>query len=286
MEIANWLLDNWINAFVSINAWQSAIAFFALWILLWLPIAMPLARAIAWRPGQPFSPTQKIAFVVSLYLVALPVLWLGIQGSGASWASFGLAVRRDFFLGGALGLSLALLGLALIFGAESVLGWLTWQPQNLPRLLPIALPILALALWISWTEEAIFRGVLLNWFAADLGWLAATAIASLIFALSHLIWEQQNTLPQLPGLVLMGAVLALARWLAGGDLGLAWGLHAGWIWGLTSLDSAELLRYSGRAAPWLTGLGGQPLAGVAGVLCLLLTAAALLMIGPGALGFV
>ncbi|HAJ62065.1 MAG TPA: CPBP family intramembrane metalloprotease domain-containing protein, partial [Cyanobacteria bacterium UBA8543] len=106
----------------------------------------------------------------------------------------------------------------------------------------------------------------------------AAAISSVIFALLHLIWDRQDTLPQLPGLWLMGMVLVLARWVDDGSLGLAWGLHAGWICGLTCLDSAELISYTGKGPVWMIGFREQPLAGVAGLLCLLGVGAVLLLL--------
>ena len=92
-----------------------------------------------------------------------------------------------------------------------------------------------LGLWISTTEELIFRGFLQNELNQDYPVWVAGAIASLIFAVTHLLWERQETLPQLPGLWLMGMVLTLARWADGGSLWLACGLHAGWIWGLLGI---------------------------------------------------
>jgi membrane protease YdiL (CAAX protease family) len=100
----------------------------------------------------------------------------------------------------------------------------------------------------------------------------AGAISSLIFALLHLLWERQQTLPQLPGLFLMGMVLVWARAIDHGSLGLAWGLHSGWVWGLALLDSAELMSYSDSGLVWVKGIYNQPLAGLAGILCLLGTA--------------
>lgn len=278
---ANWLFDHAIETLAGFNVWQRTLAFFVLWIFVWLPVIIPLARALTWQPHQPLQPSQKIAFVASLYLVAWPILWVAAQLPAYSWHDYGLASGYILGVGGAAGLGLALLGLAVVFATESWLGWLTWRPQNLPRLVPLALPILAIALWVSCTEEVIFRGVLLSWFAAEYGGWLALLITSAAFALAHLVWGWRQALPQLPGLFFMAVVLVLARQVAAGNLGLACGLHAGWIWGLTALDTAALMQYSDRASPWLTGLDGQPLAGLAGGLCLLLTAAALVLWSGG-----
>jgi uncharacterized protein len=119
-------------------------------------------------------------------------------------------------------------------------------------------------------EEVIFRGYIFITLLADNSfWLAAIA-SSMIFAGLHLIWERKQTLPQLPGLWLMGMVLVAARILTNDTLYLAIGLHGGWIWGLTCIDSANLLTYK-YPNHWFTGLNQQPLAGMAGILCLILT---------------
>jgi hypothetical protein len=73
----------------------------------------------------------------------------------------------------------------------------------------------------------------------------------------------------------MGMVLVLARWVDGGDLGLAWGLHAGWVWAIATLDTTLLLPYTERGATWLRGIDNKPLAGLMGILFLLGTAAML-----------
>jgi len=72
-------------------------------------------------------------------------------------------------------------------------------------------------------------------------------------------------------------VLVLARWLDGGSLGLAIGLHAGWVWGIASLDTAEILDYPERNLGWITG-NGKPLAGIFGIVLLVTTGAILWVI--------
>jgi hypothetical protein len=43
------------------------------------------------------------------------------------------------------------------------------------------------------------------------------------------------------------------------------------VWGLASLDAAELLTYPESSPDWGVGIGKQPLAGMAGSGCLLIT---------------
>jgi uncharacterized protein len=169
-------------------------------------------------------------------------------------------------------------GLAVLFGVEGVLGWVRWQRPGV-GFFSTLLSTLGLGLGVSLIEELIFRGFLLTQLQQDyLPWVAGT-IASLIFALLHLVWEGKENIPQLPGLWLMGMVLVGARWVNGGELGLAWGLHAGWIWAIATIDTAQVIVPTGKGAEWLVGIGGKPLAGVLGILFLLGTAGVL-----GALG--
>jgi uncharacterized protein len=84
-----------------------------------------------------------------------------------------------------------------------------------------------------------------------------------------LVWEQRETAPQLPGLWLMGMVLVLARFADRNNLGLAWGLHAGWIWAIATIDTAELITYTGKVSDWFTGKNKKPLAGLTGIICVL-----------------
>lgn len=141
-----------------------------------------------------------------------------------------------------------------------------------PQLKVIIIPLFLLASWIGLTEELIFRGFMQTQLQMDfsVGW--AAAIASAIFALSHVLWEGRQQIPQLPGLWLMGMVLVMARWADNGSLGLAWGLHSGWIWSLTCLDTAQLYQLTGKGPAWVTGTLEQPLFGLMPLALLLGTA--------------
>lgn len=261
--------NRWLVSLMTSTALVKVAAFFIAWAAIWLPLAIPIAARLKWRPFQPLTTEQKLPLLAALYLIAPPILW------GASWfdrlpfSNYGLEWEFSVLLSLIQGLGLGILSLILMFFGQWLLGWLEWHPKNWQRLGKVVLPVLVLGLWIGVTEELIFRGFLLNELQQDYSIWVAAIISSTIFALLHLLWEQKDTLPQLPGLWLMGMVLVLARWVDGGSLGLAWGLHAGWIWGLTCLDSTELISYTGKGPAWLTGLGGKPLAGVAGFLCLL-----------------
>lgn len=245
------------------------------WAGCWLPVAVVCAIVVDWRPPKPLAAEQKLPLLASLYLIAPLVVGGASRITGASFSDYGFAwnlwIFRSLWLGFGLGL-LCLLGL---FAIQTVLGWVTWQSVDGRRWPAVLLPTLLLALWISGTEELVFRGFLLSQLQQDYSGWAAAAISSLIFALLHLIWERRETIPQLPGLWLMGMVLVLARSVDGGSLGLAWGLHTSWVWAIVSLDSIQMINYTGIGSEWRRGKNGKPLAGATGILCLLATGAVL-----------
>jgi uncharacterized protein len=254
------------------------LVFFGAWLGLWLPIAIPLALWLKWTPDQPIVPAQKLPLLASLYLLAPLVLWGMARLEKGSFANYGLLWELSTLRSLGIGLiagALSLLGLFLI---QAKLGWLTWQqpiPTHRLTIVRILALTLLLGLGVSLIEELVFRGFLLNQFQHDSAWTTgawtAGAIVSMIFALLHLVWEGQENLPQLPGLWLMGLVLVTARWVDQGALGLAWGLHAGWVWTIASLEATQAIGYTGKVPLWLTGWGGKPIAGATGILALLIT---------------
>ena len=273
---ANW----WLMSLVASTALWKVAAFFIAWAVLWLPVAIPIATLLKWRPPQPLAAQQKLPLLAALYLIAPLILWGASWVDGVSFLDYGLDWKLNVLVSLGRGSGLGILSLIIVFIGQWILGWVEWHSENWQRLGQVLLPVLLLGLWIGGTEELVFRGFLLNELQQDYSVWVAAVISSVIFALLHLIWDRQDTLPQLPGLWLMGMVLVLARWVDGGSLGLAWGLHAGWICGLTCLDSAELISYTGKGPTWITGFGKQPLAGVAGLLCLLGVGALLLLLLP------
>ena len=260
-----------LGAIASSSATVKVLTFFLAWLIAWLPIAIPLAIVLKWQPPKPLAIGQKIPLVLSLYALAPFVLWGFTNVEKTTFATYGLSVSRSTFTSLLLGLGLGILGVGLLFSLERWVGWITVNRANQRQFLAALLPILAIALAVSVVEELVFRGFLLNQLQQDsVIWIAA-ASSSLIFALLHLVWEGSEVLPQLPGLWLMGLVLVMARWVDGGSLGLACGLHAGWVWGIASLDTAQLIQYTDRGPAWLTGIKKQPLAGGMGLLLMGMT---------------
>ncbi|MGK7949586.1 MAG: lysostaphin resistance A-like protein [Xenococcaceae cyanobacterium] len=246
-----------------------------LWGAIWLPIATVVAKLIDWQPNKLITVRQKLILIASLYPLAPLIIYLMARMENTSFADYGLNWQPSLFSSVTIGVGWGIISLIIIFILESLLGFARWEWSNIPRLFPLGLSLLVLGLAIALIEELVFRGFILNQLEKDYTYGLAAAISSLIFALLHLIWSPKETLPQIPGLWLMGMILVGARLVDYGNLGLAIGLHTGWIFSLSCVDSTELITYTDKNRPWLTGIKQQPLAGLAGILGLLITAIAL-----------
>lgn len=256
---------------------------------MWLPAAIVLAIALKWHPPQPLG-NKKLPLLASLYVIVPFILWATSWIENTSFTNWGWDWQPAVLMSLMRGLGLGIISLVILFGLQLTAGWIDLEKSesstetvakkiNLWTLIfnPASLLTLLLALWISATEELIFRGCLQTILQQDYSVLIAAAIASFIFAIAHLIWAAKETLPQLPGLWLMGMVLTLARIADNGSLGLAIGIHAAWIWGITTVDTEGAINPTGRAPEWITGIAAKPLAGAAGILLLLATATLLFL---------
>jgi hypothetical protein len=245
--------------------------FFLVWGLLWLPIAVLLAIALKWHPSKRLEIRQKLPLVASLYVFAPFVLWSFARLQGLPFAAFGWHWDSHTLNSFALGLGIGAIGLLLLFGLQTLLGWVTWKGQWRSVATAIATSLL-IGVAIAGIEELVFRGFVFGQLLQEYDFWTGAIASSIIFAILHLVWEGTENIPQLPGLSLMGVVLCLAVSFRSGqpELGLAWGLHAGWIWAMASLDAA--VDYTQSAPDWLTGLDNKPLAGFMGLGFLLATA--------------
>jgi membrane protease YdiL (CAAX protease family) len=246
-------------------------AFFIVWVGCWLPLAGIITVLLNWQVNKPLQTEQKIPLLVSLYSLAPLILW-GVNWLGfGSFADYGLVENHTIWVSLLLGFGLGVLGLVMLFTCQLWLGWCYLEKSNIKLIPPILLPIYLVALFVGGIEELVFRGFLLTTLEKDYPISMAAIISSLIFALLHLVWEQRETLPQIPGLWLMGMVLVLARLADNKNLGIAWGLHAGWVWVIATIDTAGLITYTGKVSDWFTGKNKKSLAGLAGVVYVLAT---------------
>ncbi|MEO0406068.1 MAG: CPBP family intramembrane glutamic endopeptidase [Cyanobacteria bacterium P01_A01_bin.135] len=221
--------------------------------------------------------------MLSLYATAPLALYLvELIGPRSPVAKFGPQITAPALIGFFVGIA----GLAILFWVQLRLGWLQTVGGEPPPKFDVGKAICLsaiLAIGVGLVEEIIFRGFLFTQFSESFSPYAAASLSSLIFALLHLVWDRENTQPQLIGLWIMGMVLAWAYALNGFSIGLPWGLHAGWILGIAVVEIRGQLTPTGQVPLWVTGGAGRPLAGLGATGFLLATAAVLWLIAAAGL---
>lgn len=239
------------------------------------PLALPIyqweyartaGKSVVWAPA-----TLVLAFVL-----ALP-MW-GRRGHHlrSPWATLG-------FVGGArwfrCWLWACLLGVGAtlaLFGLYVLVGWATPSIAR-PGFGTILGEAVLIGLLVGLAEELLFRGWLLFELGQDYGPRLTLWLNALLFAIAHYLRPLDailETWPQFLGLLLLGLTLVWARRSPmsshSPQTSLAWpaGLHAGLVATYYVVEVGNLVELTGRAPMRVTGIGNNPLAGMAGVLLL------------------
>jgi uncharacterized protein len=257
------------------------LVFIALLALLWLPFYGLILGLVE------NANTASILAMSLLFVEFIVLLWFWsrrVYRSPHPLQRYGLQTnlvsRRELLTG----LGVGLLSLLTLFGIEGALGWVAWQTPS-PQLPRLVLEGLLISLGVGLGEELIFRGWLLSELEQDYSLRRSRWADSLIFAALHYtrpiqqmveillggsiaFQEVLRTLPQFPGLVLLGCLLVWAKRSRQGRLALPIGLHAGLVWGYYIVNVGELVRYTDRVPEWVTGIDKNPLAGGMGMLFL------------------
>lgn len=242
--------------------------------------AFLLILAVAWLPIAALV-DWLIADANTVTLIVMPLLFLGFMVWVRRWGQilygyphpfrqYGLRNSRQNSLEWLQGVAIGLLSLLLLFAAEAALGWLRWQLPS-PSLTNVVIEGGLVGLGVGFAEELLFRGWLLDELERDYVPAVALWINSLAFAVLHFIkpiGEILRTFPQFPGLLLLGLALVWGKRSCQGRLGIAIGLHGGLVWGYYILNVGQLIDYTQRVPEWVTGIDQNPLAGVAGLVCL------------------
>lgn len=236
--------------------------------ILWLPLAIPIYLVL-----QHDSNLASI-LTMALLLVELLFFWRfwgkTVYGEPHIFARYGLiatdANKKDFLKGIAIGFWVCL-GLFIL---EALLGWIKIVTPSF-TLVGIAAEGLLSALGIALAEELVFRGWILDELQQDYSQKTALLVSALLYAVLHFIKpieEIIRTLVTFPALILLGVTLVLAKQKYGDRLGICIGIHAGLVWGYYILNVGQLIEYSDRVPTWLTGIDGNPIAGIMGLLFL------------------
>ncbi|MDM7327132.1 MAG: type II CAAX endopeptidase family protein [Thermosynechococcus sp. Uc] len=251
--------------------WIRILSFALTLLLLWLPWGLSIY--FFWGEGG----AARFVNMGLLYLIFIFLLrvWgrrvhqqrspLGFYGLRGGWI-FGRDALGGWFAGVFL--------VALLFLIEGLLGWVMWQglPDRFGLLL---LNGVLTGVAVGFAEELLFRGWLLQELELEYQPWFALLLNGLIFAALHYLHPLEvilATWPQFFGLALLGWILGLGKWVFGGRLGFPMGLHGGLVWAYFGVNVGKLVSYTGVAPEWLTGVNGNPIAGLMGVCILILVA--------------
>ncbi len=236
-------------------------------LLLWLPVAAPI-YLLGRDPNTVTILTMGLLFGEFLLLLR----WWGRNVYGRSQLLKSYGLQRSLHNGLDLleGLSIGLGFVFGLFALEGLLGWLEFQTPQLP-LPQLILEGFVSALGIGFAEELVFRGWLLDELQRDYSPKASLWADAVIFAVLHFLKplsEVIRTLPGFPARLLLGLTLVWAKRSYQGRLGLPIGLHAGLVWGYYIINVGQLVQSSKTISPWITGVDGDPTAGIMGLLFL------------------
>lgn len=233
--------------------------------ILWLPLAMPIYWVLRHDSNLATIVTMSLLFIE---LLCLWQLWgRFVYDEAKIFTRYGLEKSgrngREFLKGLAIGIWVCL-GLFIV---EALLGWIEFVIPS-SNLLKIVAEGLLSACGISLAEELLFRGWLLDELRRDYSPKFSLWVGAIIFALAHFIKpfeEIIRTAVTFPALILLGITLILAKYQHCDRLGIPIGIHAGLVWGYYVVDIGELIQDTKSVPDWVTGIDGNPIAGVMGL---------------------
>ncbi|CAN1209282.1 CAAX amino terminal protease family [Tumidithrix helvetica PCC 7403] len=245
--------------------------FLLLLATLWLPIAAPIFLIFGDR-----SSTYLVVFLYCLFIWLIGVWGRNVVKTNKPYTHYGLVFNTNSGQSCLIGIGL---GAAILFSLMQVqvgLGWQNWQ-VDVDWQGAILAGFLT-GLGVGFAEELLFRGWFLTELNQDYGKERSLLICSILYAVLHFLKPLEFILAswvQFPGLVLLGICLVLARRLCRGSLGLAIGLHSGLVWGYYIVNTTHWLKPTQTVPEWVTGVNGNPLAGILGLVFLTVLATGL-----------
>lgn len=240
--------------------------FLGVLLTLWLPIAIPVYLI--------FNSASSVYLGILLYVLFTGLIWFWgrrVESKNRPYSYYGLVGDRCFFLELITGWVIGFAALFLLIQLEVSLGWLSWQP-NINWINAVGSGILT-GLAVGFTEELLFRGLLLTEMEKDFGLERSLWLNSGFYAITHFIKIEPilvfiSRFVQFPGLMLLGMTLIWARRSQQGSLGLTIGLHGGMVGSYYIVNTTGWVKASQVVPEWVTGIGGNPLAGIMGLLFL------------------
>ena len=237
-------------------------------LILWLPLAIPIYWVLKHDPNLTTIVTMALLFID---LLSLWYFWgKYVYQESNIFIRYGLsftaANRREFAKGLAIGFWVCL----SLFILEASLGWVKIATPEV-SLIKIVAEGLISALGIALGEELVFRGWIFDELKRDYRDRTTIFFSALLFAILHFIkpiGEIIRTLVTFPALLLLGIILAIAKHKNCDRLGICIGIHGGLVWGYYILNVGQLIEYTNKVPEWITGIDGNPIAGIMGLILL------------------
>lgn len=257
-------------------AWLRVVIFLLATVVVAAPLFVPLYQ-FEYAATQGKTVTWAPIALFSVWVLLLP-LWLRlVHQRSRPWQVLGMHRPRAWGSAWLVAFGAGGLAVGLLYGLQLLLGWSAWVgpgPANWPYNL---LEGLLVGIGVGLAEELIFRGWMLFEFEQNYSPAVALGLDAGIFAIAHYLRplsEIWATWPQFLGLLLLGLALVWARRIPvtpvrlrhpGTTLGPAAGLHGGLVFAYYQFDVNDLVSATNRVPEWMTGVGGNPLAGLLGL---------------------
>lgn len=239
--------------------------FLSLLLLLWLPIALPLQYFL--RQDANLLTILAMGFLFIDFLILQKFWGLLVYHQKQIFSCYGLRRSRQNGIAFVRGLSIGFCFCLALFFLEAICGWVIIKMPN-SSLISVVIQGFMSGLGVAFAEELFFRGWLFFEFKQDYQLKAVFWLTALIFAIAHFlkpIEEVIRTFVTFPALFLLGLTLAWAKVRYDDCLGICVGIHGGLIWGYYILNVGNLLTYTERVPVWITGIDGNPIAGLLGI---------------------
>ncbi len=252
------------------------IGFLLVLLILWLPGLASIYLVMGSTQNLEDPGTKNLLSILTMGLLAIEFIallpWWGrkVYQHPNLYTRYGLVFTRQ---NGILLLKGLLIGSCFAFAlfiTQGLFGWLTWQSPRLP-IPQLILEGSATALGTALAEELLFRGWLLDELERDYAPKTSLVVGAGLFAAAHFLKPIQaiiESFPQFPGLYLLGIALIIAKRQNRTLLGMSIGLHAGMVWAYYIINVGNVVKYSGRVSELVTGIYGNPLSGVLGLIFL------------------
>lgn len=233
--------------------------------LIWLPIAIPLNAILYEEPNLSTIATMGLLLI---QFILLQKLWgTYIYRQPFIFQEYGFKCDRIGIITFIQGLAIGFSFCSGLFITQAIFGWLIINNSE-EFLLKIVIEGFLSAAGIAFAEELVFRGWILNEIEKDFSKNNGLWCSSILFAVAHFlkpISEIIRTSIAFPALLILGLSLVWAKRAYSDRLSVSVGIHGGLVWSYYILNVGNLITYTDRVPEWITGIDGNPIAGVFGL---------------------